>query len=173
VEVEVPESQQPSRRRKAQGRPAPKATRERARRPAANAPERKPAEEALGAREPSRDELVARQGLYQAAWAGRTFARAVPRAVPEVEAAVRPVPVPSPVQGTVDRRDLLTVFSIDTKVVANGQVLAILRRPAGYPSGPLPGDPSRFAAGIDPRQAVCHVLSPAAAARCLRGGGYF
>jgi hypothetical protein len=170
VEVEVPESQQPSRRRKAQGRPAPKATRERARRPAANAPERKPAEEALGARDPLGDELVARQGLYQAAWAGHTFARAVP----EVEAAaVRPVPVPSPVQGTVDRRDLLTVFSIDTKVVANGQVLAILRRPAGYPSGPLPGDPSRFAAGIDPRQAVCHVLSPAAAARCLRGGGYF
>jgi hypothetical protein len=97
-----------------------------------------------------------------------------PEPEPEAEAVVvRPTPVVSPVSAIVDRRDVLAVFSIDTKVFRDGRLRGILRNPLGYPSGPLPGDPGRFTSAVDPRLGVCHVLSPSAAARCLRGGGYF
>jgi hypothetical protein len=82
-------------------------------------------------------------------------------------------PVVSPVSAMVDRRDILDVFSIDTRIVRNGRLLAILRREFGYPAGRLPGDPGRFPSTVDPRLAVCHMLSPAAATRCLAGGRYF
>jgi hypothetical protein len=89
------------------------------------------------------------------------------------EAVVTPAPMVSPVSAMVDRRDIPDVFSIDTRIVSDGELLAILRREFGYPAGRLPGDPGRFPSTVDPRLAVCHVLSPVAAARCLRGGGYF
>jgi hypothetical protein len=93
---------------------------------------------------------------------------------PEMAEALAPrAPVVSPVSAMVDRRDILDVFSIDTRVVSNGNLLAILRREFGYPAGRLPGDPGRFPSTVDPRLAVCHMLSPAAAARCLAGGRYF
>jgi hypothetical protein len=166
----VAEAQQPARRRKAQGKPSERAPRERAGRSAAKAPkepESSAAVEAAGAPELGREELVARDLLAPAPWGG-------PSLEPAAEAALaRPVQVFSPVHAIVDRRDLLAVFSIDTKVVANGQVRAVLRRPFGHPAGRLPGDPGPFSSAVDPRLGVCHVLSPAAAARCLGGGRYF
>jgi len=73
----------------------------------------------------------------------------------------------------IDRSDPIDVFSIDVPVkTPDGTVLEILRRPFGYPSGRLPGDPGPVPPGFDPRTEICHVLSPAAAARCLFGRGY-
>lgn len=165
----MPESQQPSRRGRARGRATERAPRQRgAAAGGQEGPERRAAEEA--ARAPGiREELAALGLLNMSAFAGLV---AAPVAV--AEAVVTPAPVVSPVSALVDRRDIPDVFSIDTRVVSKkGQLLAILRREFGYPAGRLPGDPGRFPSTVDPRLAVCHVLSPVAASRCLRGGGYF
>jgi hypothetical protein len=37
----------------------------------------------------------------------------------------------------------------------------------------LPGDPAWFPESVNPRVAVCQILSGYAAAQCLRGPGYF
>jgi hypothetical protein len=116
--------------------------------------------------------------LARPAWGGRAFwDEARPGIEPEEQeiaatsaAVIAPVPVQAP---TIDRSIPPDVFYLDTPVRADGQTLAILRRPYGFPSGPLPGDPGPFSSDIDPRARVCHVLSAAAAARCSRRRGYF
>jgi hypothetical protein len=162
----VPEAKQPSRRGRARGRATERAPRQRgAAAGGQEGPKRRAAEEA--ARAPRiREELAARGLLIKSAYTA---------APPEMaEAVVTPAPVVSPVSAMVDRRDIPDVFSIDTRIVSKeGELLAILRREFGYPAGRLPGDPGRFPSTVDPRLAVCHMLSPVAAARCLGGGRYF
>src|SRR3954447_23636168 len=75
---------------------------------------------------------------------------------------------------TVDRSVPTATFSLDVPVRNKaGKVIEILRRPLGYPSGPLPADPGYLPGGVDPRTAICHILSRGAAARCSQGRGYF
>ena len=64
---------------------------------------------------------------------------------------VVPTPAQSPVQSTVDRSVPLDVFFIDTEIKSNGHVIVILRRPYGYPSGPMPGDPAGFPSRVRTR----------------------
>jgi hypothetical protein len=77
------------------------------------------------------------------------------------------LPVDRAVPSEIFARDI-TVRNPDTQ-----QVDFVVRRPFGYPSGPLPAQPGRVPAGVDPRTAVCRSLTPRAAARCVRQGGYF
>lgn len=146
VKIEVAESQEPSSERSTSGS--------------------KPTEETP--RELGREEFIARGGVVRAAWCGRVLV-----SEPEAPKVARPAPVLSPVQGAVDRSAPLDVFSIDTEIKVREKILVVLRRPYGHPSGPLPGDPGRFSSRVDPRLGVCHVLSAAAAVRCLRGDRYF
>jgi hypothetical protein len=173
VEVEVPDSQQPSRRGKARGKATEPGPRQRATRAAARAPkepDRGAAEEAEAAQALNlqREELLGGGLRIHAPFAGLEVE-------PGAEVVVgRPVPVVSPVAAIVDRRDVLAVFSIDTKILdAKKRLRAILRNELGYPSGRLPGDSGRFSSTVDPRVGVCHILAPTMAARCLRSGGYF
>lgn len=78
-----------------------------------------------------------------------------------------------PIQATVDRATPPDIFLVATEVTdSTGRVIETLKNPVGGPYGPLPADPGYFPA-VDPRLAVCHVLSGYARARCARGGGYF
>ena len=92
-----------------------------------------------------REELIARGLMIQAPWCGRAMSREVesPRVVP--------TPAQSPVQSPVDRSVPLDVFSIDTEIKSNGHVIVILRRPYGFPSGPMPGDPAGFSSRVRTR----------------------
>ena len=75
-----------------------------------------------------------------------------------------------PVQGVVDRSVPLDIYLVATPVPGANE---ILEDPVGGPYGAMPGDPAWFPEGVNPRVAVCHILSGYAAARCLRGRGYF
>ena len=106
----------------------------------------------------------------RAPWGGRALELGTELGQPVPARAA--VPAILPVQAPVDRTNLLDVFSIDTEVKkSDGTVLRILRRPWGFPLGPLPGDPGPVPIGFDTRQGVCHVLSTNAAAPCLRAVG--
>lgn len=103
----------------------------------------------------------------KAPWCGRSYKSEPRQAVPARAANILPVQAP------IDRTNPLDVFSIDVQVKApDGTVLEILRRPMGFPSGPLPGDPGPVPLGFDSRLGVCHVLSINAAARCLQSRRY-
>jgi hypothetical protein len=92
-----------------------------------------------------REELIARGLMIQAPWRGHAMSR-------EVEApTVVSTPAQSPVQSTVDRSVPLDVFSIDTEIKSNGHVIVVLRRPYGFPSGPMPGDPAGFSSRVRTR----------------------
>ncbi len=107
--------------------------------------------------------------MLRAPWGGRTLEPGAAAAAEVAEPAQAAVMLRAP----IDRSDPIDVFSIDVPVkTPDGTVLEILRRPFGYPSGRLPGDPGPVPPGFDPRTEICHVLSPAAAARCLFGRGY-
>lgn len=71
-----------------------------------------------------------------------------------------------PVQGVVDRAATLDIYLIPNPGDDPDE-------PKGLPFGTLPGDPGRFPENINPRVAICQILSGYAAARCLRGRGYF
>lgn len=71
-----------------------------------------------------------------------------------------------PVQSVVDRAATLDIYLIANPVTDHDE-------PRGLPFGPLPGDPGPFVKSVNPRVAVCQILSGYAAARCLRGPGYF
>lgn len=116
-------------------------------------------------------EVTARGLLTGAPWQGGL--RHEERAVRAPEAAALTPPPSSPVLTSINRAIPPAVVHRDKPIVVNGEVVVILRRDVGFPSGPLPADPGRFPPGVDPRQRVCGVLSPVAAARCLAGRGYF
>lgn len=106
-----------------------------------------------------------REFVLRAPWCGHTVMAHEPTAAaaaPDVSPRAASVRVCGP----VDRRVGLLAQAVDVPAKdENGRLVAILRRPIGYPSGPLPGDPSRF----DPPPA-CAALPPMAALRCLVGG---
>jgi len=131
---------------------------------------------------PGLDDAVAARLLPRNAWAGRAPAHVLE--APRPAAAQRaPAAGPARVQAglvvpaqtrTVDRAVPCDIFFLDVDVKdSSGTVLAVLRRPQGYPSGPLPADPGSFSGTADPRTQVCRVLAPGAGARCARGRGYF
>ena len=96
-------------------------------------------------RPPVREELIVRGLVMQAPWRGRAMSG-------EAETpTVAPTPAQPPVQSTVDRSVPLDVFSIDTEIKSNGHVIVVLRRPYGYPSGPMPGDPAGFPSRVRTR----------------------
>ena len=104
---------------------------------------------------------------------GGTLAR-----VPDDEAAPAAAAVAAsrldPVRAPINRALPAEVFSLD-KLVRNpetNKVVRILRRPFGFPSGSLPGDPGAFPPLFDASYGVCHVLAPAAALRCAARGRY-
>ena len=76
------------------------------------------------------------------------------------------MPLKLPVQAVVDRAATLDIYLIPNPVTDPDEL-------KGLPFGTLPGDPAWFPESVNPRVAVCHVLSGYAAARCLRGRGYF
>lgn len=84
------------------------------------------------------------------------------------------MPLNLPIQAVVDRSVLLSYATIDQEVRNNeGQLIQILRSPVDGPFRREPSDPSWFPPHVNPRIAVCQVLSAYAVSRCLRGGGYF
>jgi hypothetical protein len=89
---------------------------------------------------------------------------------------VEPVPPPPtvPVYGPVNRAVPLDVPTIDVEEKnPDGTVNFVRRIMFNYPSGPFPAEPSRVPGYVNPRTAVCYGLTPRAASRCLRSGGYF
>jgi hypothetical protein len=86
------------------------------------------------------------------------------------------MPLHLPIQAVVDRRAPLSLAPmIDQEVhePKTGKVIQILRAPVHGPYGFDPNDPVWFPPHVNPRTAVCQVLSSYAVSRCLRGGGYF
>jgi hypothetical protein len=71
-----------------------------------------------------------------------------------------------PVQGVVDRAAILDIYQIPNPVTDPDT-------PQGLQFGTLPNDPDWFSERVNPRVAVCQILSSYAAARCLHGRGYF
>jgi hypothetical protein len=80
-----------------------------------------------------------------------------------------------PVLGVVDRSIPLDIYLVAEPVMdANGDILQILKDPVGGSAAvALPGDPTWFPGSVNPRVAVCQILSPYSAAACLRSRGYF
>lgn len=79
-----------------------------------------------------------------------------------------------PVQAAVNRSDPLQPTFVDIEVITpSGTVLQILRYPEFGPYGGDPNDAAWFSDHVNPRSAICGVLAPYAAVRCLAGGGYW
>jgi hypothetical protein len=75
-----------------------------------------------------------------------------------------------PVQAVVDRRDFLPPKTVDIKIMTpGGKVIQILRYPEFGPYGRDPMDPAWFPPAFNARTALCSVLAPYAAVRCLAG----
>ena len=86
------------------------------------------------------------------------------------------MPLHLPIQAVVDRAMPLSIAPLIDQEVRDPQskrVIEILRNPVGGPYGSDPGDPVWFPPQVNPRIAVCQVLSSYAVSRCLRGGRYF
>jgi hypothetical protein len=85
------------------------------------------------------------------------------------------MPLHLPIQGVVDRRTPLSLAPMIDKEVRNkdGVVIQILRSPVAGPYGFDPNEPAWFPPQVNPRTAVCQVLSSYAVSRCVRGRGYF
>jgi hypothetical protein len=72
-----------------------------------------------------------------------------------------------PVQAAVDRSVPLAIYLVATDVFdSGGNIVEILNEPVGGSYGSLPGDPAWSAANVNPRLAVCRLLSGYASARC-------
>lgn len=81
-----------------------------------------------------------------------------------------------PIQGVVDRSEQFTYPPFLFTDVINKKtntVIQILATRVDGSYGTEAGDPAWFPPSVNPRVAVCHILSSNAAARCSRGGGYF
>jgi hypothetical protein len=84
------------------------------------------------------------------------------------------MPLNLPVQAVVDRSAPLSYTTIDQEVRnKDGVLIQIVRNPVDGPYGREPSDPGWFPPYVNPRMAVCQILSSYAVSRCLRGGGYF
>ena len=86
------------------------------------------------------------------------------------------MPLHLPIQRVINRAKPLSIGPmIDQEVrePKTGKLIQILRGPVDGPYGSDPGDPAWFPPQVNPRTAVCQVLSSYAASRCLQGGGYF
>jgi hypothetical protein len=84
------------------------------------------------------------------------------------------MPLKLPSQGAIDRSVPLDSFMLTTVIAdPSGNVLEKLVNPVGGAFGALTGDPAWWPARVDPRTAVCQVLSPYAAVQCWRSRGYF
>jgi hypothetical protein len=95
--------------------------------------------------------------------------------LPPTEYAYAPRQPPQqqlPVQAVVNRLSPLEPMLVDIEILSDGKVIQILRYPEFGPYGPDPNDPGWFSTPVNPR-AVCAVLAPYAAARCLAGVGYW
>ena len=87
------------------------------------------------------------------------------------------MPLHLPIQAVVDRRTPLSLGPLIDQEVRQppktGKVIQILRSPVDGPYGFDPNEPAWFPPQVNPRTAVCQMLSSYAVSRCLRGGGYF
>ncbi len=86
------------------------------------------------------------------------------------------MPLHLPIQAVVDRSMPLSkapVIDLEVRDPQTKRVIQILRNPVDGPYGFDPGDPVWFPPQVNPRIAVCQVLSSYAVSRCLRGGRYF
>ena len=84
------------------------------------------------------------------------------------------MPLHLPIQAVVDRRTPLSLAPmLDKEVRSGNKVIQILRTPVDGPYGFDPNEPAWFPPQVNPRTAVCQMLSSYAVSRCLRGGGYF
>lgn len=81
-----------------------------------------------------------------------------------------------PIQDVVDRSELFTYPPfLRTPVIdkQTNKVIQILATQVDGSYGAEPSDPAWFPPSVNPRVAVCHILSSYAVSRCSRGGGYF
>ena len=88
------------------------------------------------------------------------------------------MPLHLPKQGVVDRRGLLSLEptvdrEVHVKINNQDTVIQILRGPVDGAYGFDPNDPVWFPPQVNPRTAICQMLSPYAASSCLQRGGYF
>jgi len=82
-----------------------------------------------------------------------------------------------PIQGVVDRSEQFTYPPFLFTPVINPKpphnVIQILATRVDGSYGAEASDPAWFPPSVNPRVAVCHILSSYASSRCIRGGGYF
>jgi hypothetical protein len=76
-----------------------------------------------------------------------------------------------PVQRAVDRSEQFSPTTIDIEIRDGGKVVEILRFPVNGRYWTDPNDPVVFPDFVDSRVAICGLLAPFAAARCLAAGG--
>lgn len=76
-----------------------------------------------------------------------------------------------PIQRAVDRRAQFSPTTIDIEIRDGGKIVEILRFPVNGRYWSDPNDPAYFPEYVDSRMAICGLLAPFAAARCLAGGG--
>jgi hypothetical protein len=115
-------------------------------------------------------------GLWPATFSSQEPAptRRKPRRAAAQRAEATP-PSRLPVQAVVNRHLLLEPFTVDVRLQNpdTGVIEGIRRVPeaAGILGnwGAEVNDPARFASRVNPRRAICHILAPRAAARCLAG----
>lgn len=123
--------------------------------------------------EPQLPEVLARGFVMEAPFGGTLRHEPAPAPAVEIQKMDEARPLRWPIQASVNRAEPPDVFYRDRAISVDGEIVVILRRDAGFPSGPLPADPGRFRPSIYHQYGVCHILSPTAALRCARGGGYF
>jgi hypothetical protein len=125
---------------------------------------------------PTGAELLARGLTARLPWAGASvpFTEPTVTAARAAAAAVTPPAPPDLARAPIDRSVPPTVFTIDQSVrnPDTGEVLLILRRPYGFPSGALPADAAALQPVFEAGGGVCHVLAPGAALRCAAWGRY-
>ena len=79
-----------------------------------------------------------------------------------------------PHQGSIDRSIPLSSYMLTVAIAdETGKIIEKLSNPVGGPHGSMPGDPAWFRSNVDPRIAVCQILSARGAMYCMRSRGYF
>lgn len=139
---------------------AKKATRKRSTRVQDDDAARRGAADAMAAR---MDNLRGRGLVTRVPWAGERVSPSERGGARASGATGPPTSRIAATRAPVDRRESPEVFTVDVTLrdPKSGNVLLILRRPFGFPSGPLPGDPGSFA--------PCSTLRVGSAMRSHRG----